>query len=60
MSHIVVLAAGLGGLLIASEMKAGMRRNERFTVIRLARDQAKVMGKLPMKISSWTCWASRN
>lgn len=35
MSHIVVLGAGLGGLLMAYEMKARMRRDERLTVVNL-------------------------
>ena len=33
MSHIVVLGAGLGGLLMAYEMKARMRRDDRLTVV---------------------------
>jgi len=35
MSHIVVLGAGLGGLLMAYEMKARMRRDDRLTVVSL-------------------------
>ena len=35
MSHIVVLGAGLGGLIMAYEMKAKLRREDRLTVINL-------------------------
>ncbi len=33
MSHIVVLGAGLGGLIMAYEMKAKIRRDDRLTVV---------------------------
>jgi sulfide:quinone oxidoreductase len=35
MSHIVVLGAGLGGLIMTYEMKAKLRREDRLTVINL-------------------------
>lgn len=35
MSHIVILGAGLGGILMAYEMKARMRRDDRLTVVNL-------------------------
>jgi sulfide:quinone oxidoreductase len=35
MSHIVVLGAGLGGLIMAYEMKSKLRREDRMTVINL-------------------------
>jgi sulfide:quinone oxidoreductase len=35
MSHIVVLGAGLGGLIMAYEMKSKLRREDRLTVINL-------------------------
>ena len=35
MSHIVVLGAGLGGVIMAYEMKARLRRDDRLTVVNL-------------------------
>ena len=35
MSHIVVLGAGLGGVIMAYEMKARLRREDRLTVVNL-------------------------
>jgi sulfide:quinone oxidoreductase len=35
MSHIVVLGAGLGGIIMAYEMKAKLRRDDRLTVVNL-------------------------
>ncbi len=35
MAHIVVLGAGLGGVLMAFEMKAKLRRDDRLTVVNL-------------------------
>lgn len=35
MSHIVVLGAGLGGIIMAYEMKAKLRREDRLTVVNL-------------------------
>ncbi len=35
MSHIVVLGAGLGGIIMAYEMKTKLRREDRITVVNL-------------------------
>ncbi|MEQ1408375.1 FAD/NAD(P)-binding oxidoreductase [Neorhizobium sp. Rsf11] len=35
MSHIVILGAGLGGIIMAYEMKAKLRRDDRVTVVNL-------------------------
>lgn len=35
MSHIVVLGAGLGGTIMAYEMKTKLRRDDRLTVVNL-------------------------
>ena len=35
MSHVVILGAGLGGVIMAYEMKAKLRREDRLTVVNL-------------------------
>lgn len=35
MSHVVILGAGLGGIIMAYEMKTKLRRDDRLTVVNL-------------------------